>query len=169
MRAVNADLGRAAELAPHDRHHVLVHAAVVQVLDQVGDGPVDLGQLLAQVDLKFLPCVSQPPIDSVTQPTPASTSRRASQELLDALVAVADARVFAGQVKGLADRAGGDHVEGAGGEAIQALHGAAGVDVAADRVEAGEQRSCGPRSGPWLTPLARRRLSMPGPLGAKAR
>ena len=37
--------GRAAELAPHHRHHVVVHAAVVQVLDQVGDAAIELGQL----------------------------------------------------------------------------------------------------------------------------
>src|SRR5205085_11248287 len=42
------DLRRAAELAPHDRHDVVLHASGVQVVDQGGDGGVDLGQLPPQ-------------------------------------------------------------------------------------------------------------------------
>ena len=44
------DARRAAELAPDDRDDVLVHAAVVQILDQVGDAAIELGQLAAQRD-----------------------------------------------------------------------------------------------------------------------
>ena len=70
------DARRAAEFAPHDRDHVVVHAAIVQILDEVGDAAVEFGKLVPQ-RLKFWPCVSQPPMASVTQPTPASTRRRA--------------------------------------------------------------------------------------------
>ena len=75
-RRAAVDPRRAAELAPHDSDHIVLHAAVVQILDQVGDAAIDLRQLRAKV-WKFWPCVSQPPMASVTQPTPASTSRRA--------------------------------------------------------------------------------------------
>src|SRR5205807_140925 len=42
------DLGGSAELTPHDGDNVLVHAAVVQVLDQAGDATIDLRELPAQ-------------------------------------------------------------------------------------------------------------------------
>ena len=89
--------------------------------------------------VKFWPCVSQPPIGQRDAADAGFDQAAGGQELLDAAVAVADARVFAAQVEGLADGAGGDHVEGAGGEGVHAVHGAGGVDVAADGVEAVEQ------------------------------
>jgi len=42
------------------------------------------------------------------------------EELLDAAIALADVRRLAGQVEGVADAAGRDHVERAGGERIEA-------------------------------------------------
>ena len=48
--AVRIDLRRPAKLAPHDRHHVVLHTALVQVLDHaVGQALVHLfGKLLLQ-------------------------------------------------------------------------------------------------------------------------
>src|SRR6266851_1000488 len=45
---VVVDLGRAAELAPHHRDYILIHTAIVKVLNEIGDAAVHLGQLLFQ-------------------------------------------------------------------------------------------------------------------------
>src|SRR5208283_1621187 len=45
---VAVDLGSPAKLAPHDGDNVVLHAAVVQVLDQVGDAAVHFRELFAE-------------------------------------------------------------------------------------------------------------------------
>src|SRR5262249_8691596 len=129
---------RAAELAPHNRHHVLVHATVVQVLDQVGDAAIDLRQLRFQC--LEVAAVGVPAADGQRHAADACFDQPAcGQELLHVLVPIADARLLAGQVERPPDHAGGDHVKGPLGEGVQALHRARGVDVAADVVELGQQ------------------------------
>ena len=101
---VAVDLRRAAELAPHHRHHVVLHAAVVQVLDQVGHAAIHLGSCCRSV-LKLLLCVSQPPIGQRHAADARLDQPAGRQELLDALVAVAAARLLVVQVERLAHRA----------------------------------------------------------------
>src|SRR5262249_32314586 len=57
------------------------------------------------------------------------------QELLDPLVAVARPRLFLRQIESLAHNAGGDHVERPRRKGVHPLHRAAGIDLAADRID----------------------------------
>src|SRR5262249_25551317 len=61
------------------------------------------------------------------------------QELLDALVAVASARLLAGQVERVADGARGHHVERPRRERVHAADAAAGINVATNAVEVAQQ------------------------------
>src|SRR5439155_2583230 len=61
------------------------------------------------------------------------------EELLNAPVAIARTRLFPGQVECLANGPRGDHVKSARREDVEALHGAAGVDLAANAVKARQQ------------------------------
>ncbi len=95
-------------------------------------------QLLAQ-GLEVL-AVRVPAAEGQRHAADAGFDQPASgEELLDALVAVADCGLLLRQIEGLADGARSDHVEGPCREGVQPLHGAAGVDVPAGIVEADEQ------------------------------
>ena len=133
-----ADLGRPAELAPHDGDDVLLHAAVVQVLDQVSQADVQQRQLAAQGDEVLR--VRVPAAVGQRDAADAGLDEAARrQELLDALVAVARPRLLLRQVERLAHRPRGHHVERPRLEGVHPLHGPAGVQLAADAVEAAKQ------------------------------
>ena len=88
------------------------------------------------------PCMSQPPKCSVTKPTPASHSRRASSICCARPVAVQVARAAAiSRLTSKTSRARLEHqVERLRLEAVQPLHQAAAVDFAVERVEGLQQR-----------------------------
>ncbi len=112
----------------------------MKIVDQVGDAAIQFRQLPA----KRLEVFGVRVPAAISQGDTADTGldqTAGGQELLDAVVAVADARLLAGQVKSPARGTGGDHVEGAGGKSVEAAHGAGGVDVAADGVESLKQTS----------------------------
>ena len=86
------------------------------------------------------------------------------QELLDALVAIARRRLLVRQVESLADGSRRRPCRKRGvGEGVQPLHGAAGIDVAADVVEADEQILAIVQRA-TVHAVARRRFCRPGPL-----
>ena len=78
---------RAAELAAPDDERVVEQAALLEVLEQRGDRPVDLactswaGRRRCRRPVP-VPWMSQPQSKSCTKRTPCSTSRRASRQLL---------------------------------------------------------------------------------------
>src|SRR5262249_22564761 len=112
-------------------------AAVIQILNKVRYAAIDVGQVAAH-GLEVAG-VRVPAVDGQRHTADAGLDQAAGrQELLDALVTVPRARLFLGQVEGLAHGARGDHVESLSRERVEALHGAAGVDVAANVVEAGQ-------------------------------
>ena len=94
------DLRRAAELAPHHRHHV-----VCPCRGRAGPGSGwrcrgrRCGSCRFSV-LKLLPCVSQPPIAERDAADAGLDQPAGGQELLDALVAVAGLRVFLASGRG---------------------------------------------------------------------
>src|SRR5262249_3333252 len=129
-----ADARGAAELAPDHGDNVVPHAAVVQVLNQVGDAAIEIRKLPAEGDEVL--AVRVPAAVAQGDAADAGLDEAAGGgELLHAAIAIARARLLAAQVERLAGDAGRDHVEGAAGEGVEAGHRAAGVDVAADRVE----------------------------------
>ena len=135
---VIVDLRRSAELAPHHRHHVLVQAAIVQVLNEIGDAAVHLGELISE--RLEIAAVRIPAADGQGHAADARFNEPArGQERFHSLVAIANPRIFMGQIQRFAHRARSDHVEGPSGEGIHAAHGVRGIDVAADGIEGVQQ------------------------------
>ena len=71
------DRGSAPELAPHDDRYIFIEPALVQVLNQRGNGVVEQREFRSPCP-KLLPCQSQRLKLSETTRAPASTKRRAT-------------------------------------------------------------------------------------------
>ena len=139
---------------------------LVQILDQVGDAAIEIGELATQRDEVF--AMRVPAAVAEGDAADARFDQPAGgEELLDAAIAIARARIFTVQIERLPGGARGDHAEGAVGEGVEPLHGAAGVDVASGTLSNCVNRPR--RSFERSVETCKLRLERLGPSGVKAR
>ena len=154
---LGTDDGGAAKLAPDEDGAVFVEAALVEVFNECGDALIKDGEVFALAGEDVISCSTMPvPLAVVDGDDACSGLNEAAggEEALgdaggavavDALDGVAsavacdEAGVFFGEVEGVGELGGGEDAHGLLGEEVHAFHAAAGVDIAAEVVDAGEE------------------------------
>lgn len=149
--AVFVDLWGAAEFAPCDDGDVFVHAAEVEVFDEGAEALIEEREVGEEFGM--IGAVEVPAAEVESDAAGTGFDEAASDEEVFAVargtvavvfgvafaVAIADGGGFAGDVERVHETAGCQDVEGFLGEAVGGFDGTAGVDVAAEAIEAGEE------------------------------
>lgn len=149
--AVFVDLGGAAEFAPCDDGDVLVHTAEVEVFDESAEALIEEREVCEEFGV--VGAVEVPAAEVECDAAGTGLDEASGDEEVFAVargtvavvfgiafaVAFADGGGFAADVERVHETAGGEDIEGFLGEAVGGFDCAAGVDVAAEAVEAGEE------------------------------
>src|SRR5262249_39665786 len=140
---VLVDLGSAPELAPDDDGDVLVEAAGVEVLDEGGEGAVELGDALgigAEVIAVGVPAPEGDGDAGRSGLNEASGHEEVVHAAGGAVVLVAhvadavlgtETGILAGDVESFEELARGEDLDGGPGEGVHPSDGVAGVELAA--------------------------------------
>ena len=153
---LGADARGAAEFAPDEDGDVFVESALVEVVNEGGDGLVEDGEILAfaaeDVVVRAAVPVPLAVVDGDDAGTGLDEAAGGKEALGDArgavfvdafdfitgAVAGDDAGIFLGEVEGFGELGGSEEAHGLLGEGVVALHLAAGIHVAAELIDAGE-------------------------------
>ena len=149
---VLVDLGSASKFPPGHHGHILLHAALMQVLDQRAVGLIEereMGQQLAVIIAVEVPA-SEVEGDAAgtrfhqsacDQEMFAVPGRAISIILrIPFAIALPDLRRLLAEVQGFHESAGGKDIERFLLEGIEAFHQAAGIHIAPEAIQSGEQR-----------------------------
>ncbi len=130
----------AAEFAPHHHGDVLFHPAIMQVLEQSAQAAIQIRQLAAEVVEVVAVRVPATPVESDGANAGFHEATGGEEHATFVLaITFANFGIFLFQIDGVGDFATGHHADRPLREAIQGLHLAGAVHVAADFVDGGKQ------------------------------
>ncbi len=146
------DGGGASKFAPDHDRYVLFQAAIAQVLEQSGEPLVEEWQILAQrieIIAVMIPAAEGHGDATRARFHEAPRGEEMAHQFRAAVITILrvalavtfdGARVFFAHVEGIEELARSQHAKGLLIEGVQAAHHSAGVHVAAEFVEAGQER-----------------------------